>query len=381
VALAERAESELRGAVQASWFERLEREHDNLRAALGWCLENEVVAGLRAAASLWRFWWLRGHHHEGRRWLDLLLAAPIPALSGEAATAAVVARARALHGAGFVAFHSGDRRAKPLLEESQALLSQVGRRNGTGDTLRLLGRLAFEEGSLSQARALEEESLAILRETGAPPGSRHGTAGTLHQLAMLEWTASNLARARELAEESLRIFREVRDPHGAGWALVFLGQLARTSGDFPTAVQCLKGSLTAFQMVGHRIGIGWALGRLGALALKTGDLDQASTLLEQSLSMFREGAYQPNLSRTYSEEAGVSWTLGYLGYLALSKGDTAQARSLLQESLSLLREFPAAPRATTGAASSSRSSSSLVRAISAGWRGCRARFRRFTRPC
>ena len=105
------------------------------------------------------------------------------------------------------------------------------------------------------------------------------------------------------------------------------------------------------------------------------------TLLEQSLSMFREGAYQPNLSRTYSEEAGVSWTLGYLGYLALNKGDTAQARSLLQESLSLLREFPAAPRATTGAASSSRSSSSLVRAISAGWRGCWARFRRFTRPC
>ena len=73
--LAEEAYPELRGPDQLEWLERLEAEHDNMRAALSWALERkEVEVALRLGGALWWFWWMRGHNSEGRRWLEEALA-------------------------------------------------------------------------------------------------------------------------------------------------------------------------------------------------------------------------------------------------------------------------------------------------------------------
>ena len=70
LALAEEAEPELEGPQQGLWLERLEREHDNLRAALSWVLERgEGELGLRFGGALWRFWYNRGYMSEGIGWL------------------------------------------------------------------------------------------------------------------------------------------------------------------------------------------------------------------------------------------------------------------------------------------------------------------------
>jgi len=80
LALAEEGESRLREPGEARWLERLDLEHDNMRAALSWTLESgEAELGLRLAGALWRFWWMRGHYGEGRRWLEEALAKDGPA--------------------------------------------------------------------------------------------------------------------------------------------------------------------------------------------------------------------------------------------------------------------------------------------------------------
>ena len=73
--LAEEAYPELRGPDQLEWLERLEAEHDNMRAALSWALERkEAEVALRLGGALWWFWSVRGYHSEGRRWLEAALA-------------------------------------------------------------------------------------------------------------------------------------------------------------------------------------------------------------------------------------------------------------------------------------------------------------------
>ena len=104
LALAEEAEPRLRGPEDMEWLERLEAEHDNLRAALSWALEqresNEL--GLRLAGALWPFWEARGYYGEGHSWLEQMLA------RGSQASAA--ARTKALEGEGWLIFDSDETR-------------------------------------------------------------------------------------------------------------------------------------------------------------------------------------------------------------------------------------------------------------------------------
>jgi predicted ATPase/class 3 adenylate cyclase len=124
LALAEETEPELRGPRQFSWFERLETEHDNLRAALSWSLETgNAELRLRIGGALRWFWNVRGYAGEGWRWVAAGLS------GGEAAPAAV--RAEALLGLGDLAQRQGDyERATEDLEASLALCREAGDRSG-----------------------------------------------------------------------------------------------------------------------------------------------------------------------------------------------------------------------------------------------------------
>ena len=97
VAFAEEAERGLDGPDQISWLARVARDHDNLRAALAWSLaqDSRSEIGLRLAGSLTSFWFIRGHLHEGERWLEQLVA--------RAPAGASVPKAKALIGAALLA--------------------------------------------------------------------------------------------------------------------------------------------------------------------------------------------------------------------------------------------------------------------------------------
>ena len=69
VMLAERAVPIVSGP-RRRWWDRLEAEHDNLRAALAWSrTEASGEIGLRLAVALAGFWMPRGHFNEGYGWL------------------------------------------------------------------------------------------------------------------------------------------------------------------------------------------------------------------------------------------------------------------------------------------------------------------------
>ncbi|MGH2389011.1 MAG: ATP-binding protein, partial [Chloroflexota bacterium] len=115
LALAEEAAPRLTDPEQGVWLGRLEADHDNLRAALGWARDSGVAEpALRLAAALWRFWATRGYLSEGRGWLEAVLA--------DSEQRWPTARAMALNGSGILAHHQGEYgRAETLHEESLAL--------------------------------------------------------------------------------------------------------------------------------------------------------------------------------------------------------------------------------------------------------------------
>src|SRR5829696_5546433 len=158
--LAEEADPELRGQDQLEWLERLEAEHDNMRAALSWALGcKEAEVALRLGGALWWFWWMRGYYSEGRRWLPEALA-----MDGRGSPEV---RAMALAGAGALAEEQGDYdRAQEACQEGLELLANEGREASEAkqNLLERLGWVACLREEYGQATALYEEGLALSRE-------------------------------------------------------------------------------------------------------------------------------------------------------------------------------------------------------------------------
>jgi hypothetical protein len=137
VRLAETAERQMPGPDEATWLLRLDREHDNLRAALRWCEQHEYAEpALRIAVSLWWFWGVHGHIREGRELLSSLIERfPIKATSPRAGL-----YASALSGVGSLAAVQGDHAAaSAYLERGLAIRRALGDTAGVMDALVGLG--------------------------------------------------------------------------------------------------------------------------------------------------------------------------------------------------------------------------------------------------
>jgi tetratricopeptide (TPR) repeat protein len=272
--LAEAAAAGMRDGDQAAWLARLDAEHENLRAALGWTLVSGATEiGLRLAASLFRFWHARGHLTEGKRWLEDLLDRPArvpPAL-----------RARALHAAGQLAYAMGNLvQAEALQEESLGLRRQLGDTREIANLLSNLGVIAQDRGDLDRAEILLEECLAVDRALG----DRWGLAASLTNFARLARLRGDLPRARALQTESLDLVRELGDVRTIAIALSNLGSIARDEGDLATAVALFAESLGHWRDLGELRGIGVELRNLGLVAADGGDAARAEELIAESIA-------------------------------------------------------------------------------------------------
>ena len=232
LSLAEEAEPELIGPDQLACLERLEAEHDNMRAALSWSLEKEPATAFRLAGMLARFWEIRSDFSEGSRWLEAALR-----LSGRPNTITEPAtRAKLLSEAGTFAYYRADfDHATSLHGEALELYRELGDDSGVAFALMCLGAQYGEKGDHERGAPFFEEALALSRRIG----DRRNIVMTLQNLADVERQRGNYERAKTLGMESMALAREMEDK----W------QLARIVG--------WVGLLTVFRLDEHDLAEGF----------------------------------------------------------------------------------------------------------------------------
>jgi predicted ATPase/class 3 adenylate cyclase len=220
LALVEEAESHLKGAQQLLWLRRLDREQENLRAALSWLNAHEEAAkALRFCGALWLFWETRGYWSEGGRWLKAALALP-------GAENRTVVRARALSAAGSLTGSVGELpEAHQLLSESMTLFKELGDENGFVLSLSIVGDMFLVKGDLDEAAHVLEECIALCRQLE----STWELSRALILLGTVLYFKNDSIQARALTQEGLTLARERGDYPGV--LTETLGTIALAQGD------------------------------------------------------------------------------------------------------------------------------------------------------
>jgi predicted ATPase/DNA-binding SARP family transcriptional activator len=318
VALAETADSHLKSAGRAPWLERLEREHDNLRAALRWAKEQgEAEMGLLLAGALGWFWYFRGYLSEARDWFTALLAL-------EAADRRTAARAHALFCCGAMFWTLGDYPAsRAALAESVAIWREHQNKQQLAFALTLLGLLDGLHGEYQIALSHQEESIALFREVG----DHWGLGFALYWLGDIYRQQRNHAAAQSHYEESLAAFRETGDQWGQTTALQGLGALAYRHQEYALARSYLEEALAFRREAGDKWLIAQTLHTLGVVLLAEGDSQRAAACIEESLALYRE----------LGDKQGLIAALRSASEHAQRQGDTERAGQFLTERLSLAR--------------------------------------------
>jgi predicted ATPase/DNA-binding transcriptional LysR family regulator len=301
--LAREARGFARGPAQQEWFDRLEVEQPNIRAALGWATGAEIELALDLGDALEPLW-TRRHHREALLVLEPLIAA--------SAGARADLRSGVLTIAGTLATESGrPEDAEGWLDEAYRLASEVGNAERTAWSLKGLARVSFARGDLAEARRRYGESLALFEqlEDWVPVGGR------LNDLAMVSRAAGNLDEARTFMERALVISRASGDPHGPPGDLHTLGDIELDAENFQRARELFTEALELTVEIGEPYQTAHCLAGLAAVAGATGKPRVAADIWSAVLAWERESGQkiESNSRPRYVELIGdvhggpVSW--------------------------------------------------------------------------
>jgi tetratricopeptide (TPR) repeat protein len=298
-------------------LERLEAEHDNMRAALSWSLEKEPETALRLAVALARFWEMRARFLEGSAWLEAAL------LRSDRADSAT--RAKLLSEAGTFAFYRTDfDHAIELHGEALEVYRQVGDDNGVAFALLCLGAQHMEKGDHERAAPFLEEALALSRRIG----DKRNIAGTLHNLGEVERQRGNYERAKALGMQSIALFREIKDDYNLSMVVGWVGLLEVWSSDEPDLAEgFLKEALALERELGN-----WAYGAycLEAFAGLAGAREQPAraarlwgaadalrTNIGAPLPLDARHLYEPSMAATRSQLGEAQWEAAFAEGMAM----------------------------------------------------------------
>ena len=288
----------LTGPDQALWYDRLEADHDNVRAAFDWLLRDVgcAEACLEMAGRMHQFWQVRGYFREGRERIAASLARP----GAEAATAG---RAKALHGAANLASRQADLAAAAVLHrESLAIRQALGDEPGVGRSLLGLGTVAMNQGDLESAQRYHLETLALYRRLG----DEAGLGDVLNNLGNVSMRRGDRTEALAFYQESLALRRGGNDWQGVANTLSNLGPLLGCLGDPAGAERSLSECLSLCLELGDKRDGIYALKGMAELALARQQRDRAARLLSAEAALrdalgmprapFREEQHQEELA-------------------------------------------------------------------------------------
>jgi predicted ATPase/DNA-binding XRE family transcriptional regulator len=361
LALAEKADIELKGHAQLAWLKRLEVEHDNLRAALEWSfVQEDGQAALRLVAALGYYWAMRNFNDESSQYrqksLDLAIKSPALGRSR--------LRAQVLQGPVLTFKNYWPASPNPKIEDVQEALGifqELGDQAGIAHAMLIFSSLILRTGDNTTAGPLAEDSLAIMQDEK----DAWGIANCLFQLKLVAeannewhrlpvlgneavsilrsagdrwclsyllsdqiwgvWDAGDTERARQLFEENWQIHRDLNDFTGQVRLLRFLSFLARLRGDYASASRYLKNALQFKREVAEITFLGIQC-ELGQLALDQGYLDEAG-------AYFQDG-YQ--ISEALHDLRFQIDFMNGLGRIQYYRGANHQAKVLLEQALSIL---------------------------------------------
>jgi len=382
---------QIHGPRQIELLARLEAEHDNLRAAMAWCLEDQETRdketraddslstvsqppslpvsslqspvsrqeiGLQLAGSLWWAWYVCGNAREAREWLSATL-------DQAGAAEPTVARVQALIGLGFLTLFQGEfALARTLYEQILTIARALDNSIGIGWGCYGLARVAWRQGDGVRSIALYEESLALFRRAD----HQFGVAWALARLGEITWHRGDGERSIAHYEESLALFRaagdswsiaavlsmasmfgfrhdqpraaalyreglalcrELGDKRGLIGVLLSMGTAAWLQSDYQQAIALYQECLALSRELGDRQGIAESLNSLGNVARDQGDLDRAAAFLDESIDHYQR----------LGDKGRVAWALNGRGDVELYRADAARASAIYQRSLALFSEL------------------------------------------
>jgi predicted ATPase/class 3 adenylate cyclase len=274
--LAEEAAPQLAGADQRRWLDRLEREHDNLRATLMWAVSQpDPEVAVRVAFALWRFWQQRGYLNEARTRLD--------DIRGQGWDLSPMLRARLAEARGGVAYWQADQAtAESCYQDALDLWREIGDAREIANALynRAYAEAAWIMGGESgagdapRARAMLEEALQIYRDLG----DQAGEGNILWALGSFNFFANKLPEAEAYHREALALHRAGNNRTMEAWSLHMLA-LSLVSQKRPAeAKAAAREALAYFQEAGDVAGITLVLDDLSGVALFDNDLARSGRM-------------------------------------------------------------------------------------------------------
>jgi len=324
VDLADRARREIKGPSQEAWLERLRREHDNLRAALGRAAERgDAESGLRLAAALSAFWDFAGHRREGLAWLEHLLAT-----AGEVAPDV---RAEALHVAASLAWRVGSSElAVTRQRQSLQLFRELRNPLGVANAMRGLGIALDSQGSYAESLLMFEEAVALLRKHDDP----ELLASALLHLGVGLARHGDARRAAALYEEALAQYRQMGNALGTAHCLINLGNRAKADGSLALAQARYEEAAGIARRLDSPFHLAAALIGLGDMARIRNDTVAVGAHCRESLRLFA----------VPDERQGVAVCLRMLGWVAWMEGRSEAAARLYGAGEALWPDAPAADK-------------------------------------